>query len=70
MDYQPLLRIETREGRTWLMDGEQTVLCKFNPELVCIGCGRLAPGGYEMFPRPGMRSGPYGWLYPSPQWGR
>jgi hypothetical protein len=66
MSYQPNFSTVRKDNVTWLMDGTNTVLC-FDPGLIRFGCGRLTPGGYEMFPRPGMVWGPYGWFFP--YWG-
>jgi len=63
MAYTPDFGLEERDNRVWVRDGEQDVVC-FDPSLVRFGHGRLTPGGYEMFPRPGMRWGPFGWLLP------
>ncbi len=54
------------DGVTWLMDRAERVLC-FDPDRVEFGCGRLTPGGVEMFPRPGMHWSGGGML--RPYWG-
>jgi len=63
MGYRPGFEITEAAEVLWLHDGDEAVIC-FDPEHLGFGHGRLAPGGYEMFPAAGTHWSAGGWFCP------